>query len=308
MQRSVKYSGEIVSRWLPELIGWVLPFVLIIAAWSFFARRLGGAEGGVMSFARSKAKIYAEDDVKTTFQDVAGVDEAAQELREIVEFLKTPRKFTNLGGKNSEGRAAGRPSGHRQDAAGARGRRRSEGPLLQPQRIRVRRDVRRRRRGARARSVLAGRSEGAVHRLHRRARCARQGARAEPARQPRRARADAQPAARRDGRLRRAQGDHHHGRHQPSRSARPGVDASGPFRSAGAGRQAGCEGPRGSPEDPRAQRQARSGRRPAQGGGAHGGVCRRRPRESRQRSGAARGAPRRHIGGHEATSTRRSIG
>jgi cell division protease FtsH len=99
----VKYSGEIVSRWLPEIIGWILPFVLIIAAWSFFARRLGGAEGGVMSFARSKAKIYAEDDVKTTFADVAGVDEAAQELREIVEFLKTPRKFTNLGGKIPKG-------------------------------------------------------------------------------------------------------------------------------------------------------------------------------------------------------------
>src|SRR6187401_2491219 len=100
---SVKYSGEIVSRWLPEIIGWILPFVLIFGAWSFFARRMGGAEGGIMSFARSKAKIYAEDDVKTTFQDVAGVDEAAQELREIVEFLKTPRKFTNLGGKIPKG-------------------------------------------------------------------------------------------------------------------------------------------------------------------------------------------------------------
>src|SRR6188508_2389427 len=100
---SVNYSGEIVSRWLPEIISWLLPFLLIFAAWSFFARRLGGAEGGIMSFARSKAKIYAEDDVKTTFQDVAGVDEAAQELREIVEFLKTPRKFTNLGGKIPKG-------------------------------------------------------------------------------------------------------------------------------------------------------------------------------------------------------------
>ena len=102
-QASVKYSGELVSRWLPEVIGWILPFVLIIGAWSFFARRLGSAEGGIMSFARSKAKIYAEDDVKTTFADVAGVDEAAQELREIVEFLKTPRKFTNLGGKIPKG-------------------------------------------------------------------------------------------------------------------------------------------------------------------------------------------------------------
>jgi cell division protease FtsH len=100
---SVKYSGEVVSRWLPEVLGWIVPFVLLFAVWSFFFRRIGGAEGGVMSFARSRAKIYAEDDVKTTFQDVAGVDEAAQELREIVEFLKNPRKFTNLGGKIPKG-------------------------------------------------------------------------------------------------------------------------------------------------------------------------------------------------------------
>ena len=100
---SVKYSGEVVSRWLPEVLGWIVPFILLFAIWSFFFRRMGGAEGGVMSFARSRAKIYAEDDVKTTFQDVAGVDEAAQELREIVEFLKNPRKFTNLGGKIPKG-------------------------------------------------------------------------------------------------------------------------------------------------------------------------------------------------------------
>jgi cell division protease FtsH len=100
---SVKYSGEVVSRWLPQVLGYLLPIMVLVALWSFFFRRMGGAEGGVMSFARSKAKIYAEDDVKTTFQDVAGVDEAAQELREIVEFLKNPRKFTNLGGKIPKG-------------------------------------------------------------------------------------------------------------------------------------------------------------------------------------------------------------
>ena len=100
---AVKYSGEVVSRWLPELIGWVFPLLLIVGLWTFFFKRMGGAEGGVMSFARSKAKIYSDDDVKVTFQDVAGVDEAAQELREIIEFLRTPKKFTNLGGKIPKG-------------------------------------------------------------------------------------------------------------------------------------------------------------------------------------------------------------
>jgi cell division protease FtsH len=102
-QAGVQYQGEVVSRWLPEVLSWLVPVLLIIALWTFFFRRIGGAEGGVMSFARSKAKIYAEDDVKVSFSDVAGVDEAAQELREVVEFLKTPKKYTSLGGKIPKG-------------------------------------------------------------------------------------------------------------------------------------------------------------------------------------------------------------
>jgi cell division protease FtsH len=64
---------------------------------------MGGAEGGVMSFARSRAKAYADDEVKVRFTDVAGVDEAEEELKEIVEFLKTPKKYTNLGGRIPKG-------------------------------------------------------------------------------------------------------------------------------------------------------------------------------------------------------------
>ena len=74
----MKYSGETLNRWLPELLGWILPLLFFVALWSFFFRRMGGAEGGVMSFARSKAKIYADDEVKVRFADVAGVDEAAR--------------------------------------------------------------------------------------------------------------------------------------------------------------------------------------------------------------------------------------
>jgi cell division protease FtsH len=99
----VKYTGEFVSRWLPEILSWVIPLLILFALWSFFFRRIGGAEGGVMSFARSKHRVFAEDDVKVSFADVAGVEEAEQELREIVEFLQNPRKYTTLGGHIPKG-------------------------------------------------------------------------------------------------------------------------------------------------------------------------------------------------------------
>src|SRR5215203_4774876 len=99
----VSVRGERASRWMGELLGWVIPLVFFVALWGFFFRRMGGAEGGVMSFARSKAKVYADDDVAVRFEDVAGVDEAEEELKEIVEFLKTPKKYTSIGGRIPKG-------------------------------------------------------------------------------------------------------------------------------------------------------------------------------------------------------------
>jgi cell division protease FtsH len=101
--RGIRYDGEVSSRWMGEMLGWLIPVFLIVAIWLFVFRRMSGGEGGVMSFARSKAKVYADDDVKVRFSDVAGVDEAADELREIVEFLKTPRKYTSIGGRIPKG-------------------------------------------------------------------------------------------------------------------------------------------------------------------------------------------------------------
>jgi len=101
--KGVKFTGEATNRWVTDLLGLVLPVLFILAMWGFFFRRMGGAEGGVMSFARSRAKIYADDEVKVRFADVAGVDEAEDELKEIVEFLKTPKKYTNLGGRIPKG-------------------------------------------------------------------------------------------------------------------------------------------------------------------------------------------------------------
>ena len=101
--KSVKYTGEVMNRWLPELLGWIIPLLFLVGIWGFFFRRMSGAEGGVMSFARSKAKIYADDEVKVRFVDVAGVEEAEDELKEIVEFLQNPKKYTNLGGRIPKG-------------------------------------------------------------------------------------------------------------------------------------------------------------------------------------------------------------
>jgi len=99
----VKYQGEIVNRWPAAVLLWLVSPLLIIAALSFFFRRIGGAESGVMSFARSKHRVFADDDVKVSFADVAGVDEAEQELKEIVEFLQNPKKYTALGGRIPKG-------------------------------------------------------------------------------------------------------------------------------------------------------------------------------------------------------------
>jgi cell division protease FtsH len=101
--QNVRYTGDASTRWMGDILGWVVPMLLIIGFWMFFLRRMGGAEGSVMSFAKSKAKIWADDDVKVSFADVAGVDEAEDELREIVEFLKNPAKYTTLGGRIPKG-------------------------------------------------------------------------------------------------------------------------------------------------------------------------------------------------------------
>ena len=102
-QAKAKYTGELVSWWLPSVLGYLIPFLLLFGLWSFFFRRMAGAEGGIMAFGRSRAKIYADDDVKVSFDDVAGVDEAKDELKEIVDFLQHPKKYTSLGGRIPKG-------------------------------------------------------------------------------------------------------------------------------------------------------------------------------------------------------------
>jgi len=98
----VKVSGVVESTFLRDLLSWVVPVALFLVGWPFLARRMGGP-GGFMTVGRSKAKIYMEKDVKVSFADVAGVDEAKEELGEVIEFLKTPEKFRRLGGRMPKG-------------------------------------------------------------------------------------------------------------------------------------------------------------------------------------------------------------
>ncbi len=99
----VKFTGVIESTFVRDIIAWVLPVLVFVGIWFFIFRRLGQGQSGFMTVGQSKAKIYAEKDTKVTFADVAGVDEAKEELREVIEFLKTPEKFTRLGGKIPKG-------------------------------------------------------------------------------------------------------------------------------------------------------------------------------------------------------------
>lgn len=98
----VKVTGIIESTFVKDLLSWVVPIALFFAVWLFLLRRMG-QQGGFMTVGQSKAKVYMEKDVKVSFDDVAGVEEAKDELREVIEFLKTPEKFTRLGGKIPKG-------------------------------------------------------------------------------------------------------------------------------------------------------------------------------------------------------------
>ena len=104
--RGVSISAAPLDEKMPSLFGVLLswfPMLLLIAVWIFFMRQMQGGRGGAMGFGKSKAKLMNEIKGKVTFNDVAGVEEAKEEVEEVVEFLKDPRKFSRLGGKIPRG-------------------------------------------------------------------------------------------------------------------------------------------------------------------------------------------------------------
>jgi cell division protease FtsH len=103
---NVRFTGQIESTFLRDLLSWVMPVLLFFGLWWYIARRAaegGGLGGGLMAIGKSKAKIYVEADTGVNFSDVAGVDEAKDELREVVDFLKNPTDYGRLGGRMPKG-------------------------------------------------------------------------------------------------------------------------------------------------------------------------------------------------------------
>ena len=227
------------------------------------------------------------------FEDVAGYGPVKAEIAEVVDFLKYPAKFKQIGARIPKGVLLVGPAGHRQDAHRPRGRRRGRRAVRLGHRLRLHGDVRRRRRGPRARPLPDRPQAGARDHLRRRDRLDRPQARRRARRWPRRARADAQPDARRDGRLRGHRGHRDDGRDEPARRPRPGAAAPGPLRPPDRRAAADAGGARRDPQGPPARQEDLARRRRQRRRARHARDERRRPREPRQRGRAVRGAPRR---------------
>ena len=102
-EHQVEFTRQPSNNWFTQLLSWILPALIFVGIWLFIARRMSGGAGGLMSIGKSKAKVYMEKGTGITFDDVAGIDEAKEELLEIVEFLRTPERFQALGGRIPRG-------------------------------------------------------------------------------------------------------------------------------------------------------------------------------------------------------------
>lgn len=105
-EQKVKFRGEQDETFFQGVLTWLIPVFLMLALFSIFAERFagkGGAGPGLLSIEKNRAKVYMESNVKTTFEDIAGVDEAKEELKEIIGFLKEPERFRKLGGHLPKG-------------------------------------------------------------------------------------------------------------------------------------------------------------------------------------------------------------
>ncbi len=100
---NVTFKGVVESNFLKNLASWFFPVILFVGVWYFMMRRFAAQQGSFLTLGKKKARVYMKDEVGVTFDDAAGVDESKEELVEVVDFLKSPEKFTRLGGKLPKG-------------------------------------------------------------------------------------------------------------------------------------------------------------------------------------------------------------
>ncbi len=101
--KKIPFESQRPSPFITTLFSWLLPFVIFYLIWIYLIRGMEKGPGGIMSMTKSRAKVYMEKNVSTTFADVAGVEEAKDELKEIINFLQHPRQYTRLGGRAPKG-------------------------------------------------------------------------------------------------------------------------------------------------------------------------------------------------------------
>ena len=221
---------------------------------------MGAGGANPLNMGKNKVKIYDRKEMKTTFSDVAGVDEAKEELKEIVEFLRNPKKYQRLGGRIPKGVLLLGPPGCGKTLLARAVAGEANVPFFFMS-------------GSEFVEMFVGLGAARVRELFQQAKekapalvfldeidtigKGRSGAMGAGLRRARRARADPEPAPGRDGRLRLVEGRHHHGRDEPTRRARPGARAAGPLRPPGRRGPARPAGPRGDPARARARRRAR---------------------------------------------------
>ena len=252
-----------------------------------------------MSFARSRAKIYADDEVKVRFTDVAGVDEAEEELKEIVEFLKNPKKYTNLGGRIPKGVLLVGPPGTGKTLLARAVAGEAHVPFFSLS-------------GSEFVEMFVGVGAARIRDLFQQAEAkapcivfideldalGKVRVQSPLGSHEEREQTLNQLLAEMDG-FDSRKGVIIMGATNRPEVLDPALLRPGPLRSPGARRQARRQGPRGDPAHPRQGREDRAGRRPQGRRGAHGRLCRRRSRQPGQRGGAARRAQRQDGGRHE---------
>ena len=96
-QNNTDYKGVVAPTFFRNLMSWIFPILVFAGVWYFLIRRLQGQQAGFMTIGKNKAKVYMENEVNVSFKDAAGVDEAKQELVEVIDFLKEPERFTRIG-------------------------------------------------------------------------------------------------------------------------------------------------------------------------------------------------------------------